>query len=148
MAKWAGPSGHLTWPSNPPKKTKTKTKKNNKHQKLPKSSTKKTKKNKNTPNELFNYQPFWGGGPKIHFLKTWPKKRAPPKHYKNRVSAHQFLKNRYASRNGHFWTKNKSRNSSYLFCLSSSLLTTKHKTLPKIKIKLFYSVLANIKREY
>ena len=126
-AKWGGPSGHLTWPLNPPKKHKNKkTKKTKKQGKITKNT------HTNIPKKvLFNYQwnfsfvfvavqnfPFWQLG----------QKSAHPKHtIKIVVSARVFLKSRYASRNGHFWTKNPNRNSSYhFFCLFSSLPTTKN----------------------
>ena len=52
------------------------------------------------------------GVQKFPSLTTWPKKCAPPKHFSIGLLASQFVKNRYASRNGHFWTKaTKSRNS-------------------------------------
>ena len=61
-AKWGGPLGHLTWPLNPPNKNQNNTKK-----------------------WAFSYQAFLLFWEVQNFpsLTTWPKKRAPPKHYKN-----------------------------------------------------------------
>ena len=41
---------------------------------------------------------FLGGFPKFPFLTTWPTKRAPPKHYKNRGFGKFFFGKTYASR--------------------------------------------------
>ena len=145
----------MRWPFGPPHLTlkPSKTKKNPKTQKqkiekkirktTKKKTKKKTKKHKNTQKELFSYQSmfsFLGVCPKFLFLTTWPKQRAPKKHFikvlKHGVSATHFLENSFASRNGHFWTKKpKSRNSSYHFLLpSSSLSTTKTQTLAETPI--------------
>ena len=53
-----------------------------------KKTTKQLNKQKNkkiSQNELFSYQSnvFWWVSKNSHFLTTWPRKRAPPKHYKN-----------------------------------------------------------------
>ena len=59
MAKWGGPSGHLTWPL---KKQKTKNKKNNKTQ-------------KNYPKKSFSViSQFFGGCPKFPLKKKLGKK--------------------------------------------------------------------------
>ena len=128
---WGGPSGHLTWPLNPPKETKT-NKKNKKKEKTKKQkkNTKNTKKSFSVISQIF---PFcWVS--KISFFETLAQKARQPKTtIKIGVSARFFLENGCASRNGHFWTKHpKTRNSSYHFLPFSSLSTTKkHKTLLK-----------------
>ena len=75
QAKWGGPSGHLTWPLNPPtkKQTKKKTKKQKKTQ-------------KHLENELFSYQSIVLVG--VHqnfpiFDILAQKARTQKKHYKN-----------------------------------------------------------------
>ena len=119
---------HLTL--KPSKKT-TKNKNKNKMKKM-KRMKKKGKRTRQTKKWAFQLSVmifFFGGVSRnSFFLTTWPRKRAPPKHYKIGVSAYQFLKNSYGSRNGHFWTKKpKSRNSSYhFFWLFSSLSITKN----------------------
>ena len=68
------------------------------------------------------------------------------RHYKNRGFSKDFLKNRCASRNGHFWKKKKTKiqNSSYhFFAFFFSFNNKKHKNLLK---PYFYSVLANLKK--
>ena len=84
----------MRWPFGPPhltlKPSQKKTQKNKKQKKQTKKQKKKekVKEHKNTKKELFSYQSkfsfFWGGVQKLPFLTTWPRKRAPPKHYKNR----------------------------------------------------------------
>ena len=49
---------------------------------------------------------FFGGCPKFPFFDNLAQKARTPKHYKIGVSAKHFLKNRCASRNGHFGEKN------------------------------------------
>ena len=73
--------GHLR----PKKETKNnQTKKKNKKKK----KKQKVKKHKNTKKRAFQLSVkisfFLGGVQKLPFLTTWPRKRAPPKHYKNR----------------------------------------------------------------
>ena len=109
----------MRWPFGPPhltlkpskknkkqrKQTKTKNKKTNQKSKKKKRKSKKTQKYQK---ELFRYQSkfsiFCGGVQKLPFLTTWPRKCAPPKHYKN-WGFSLFFEISYASRNGHFWTK-------------------------------------------
>ena len=94
------------------KKIKTNKKTKQTPKKTKKKNTKKReKKNTKIPkNELFNYQSIFSknfvGVQKFPFLTTWPKKCARINTIKIEVSAKHFLKNRCASRNGHFWTKN------------------------------------------
>ena len=103
--------GHLTWPLNPPKKQpkKNKTKKTKTNKEPPRLTLKHSKKNKkrkkkgkqkqekpkNTQKWAFQLSVkiflFWGGVQNFPFLTTWPKKRAPPKHYKNRGFSNLFL---------------------------------------------------------
>ena len=92
-------------------------------------NTKHTQKNKKYHQKMsFSVTHFWGGGPKIPFFwQLGPKNAHPQNTIKFGVSANQFLKNRYASRNGHFWTNKKPK--FQLFCLPfSSLSTTKDTT--------------------
>ena len=99
-----------------PKKNQKKTTKNKKNI----NKTKTTKKYQKMSFSIISQKfLFFGGLPNIPFFTTWPRKRAPPKHYKNRASAHQFLKNSYASRNGHSWTK---KNQIHKFQLSFFLV--------------------------
>ena len=49
------------------------------------------------------------------------------KHYKNRGFSKALKKNRYASRNGHFWTKTKSRDSNYHCCFAFFFLFQQQK---------------------
>ena len=82
MRRSFGPP-HLTLK---PSKQKTTPQKKTKKTKAEKKE-KKRKTKKIIKNELFNYQStfsFLGGCPKFPSLTTWPKKRAPPKHYNNR----------------------------------------------------------------
>ena len=59
---------------------------------------------------------LFGGCPKFPFFDNLAQKARTQKNYTIGVSAKHFLKNRCASRNGHFWTsKTKFRNSSYIF---------------------------------
>ena len=129
----------MRWPFGPPhmtlkpskKNTKTKTTKQKKNKKRTKKK-KKTRKNKKYSKMSFsvisqNFLLFWVGVQNFPFLTTWPKKRAPKKHYKNRGFRPPFLENRCASRNGHFWTKKpKIYKFQLFFCLFSSLSTTKN----------------------
>ena len=106
----------MRWPFGPPhmtlKPSKRNTKKTTKQKKTKKDKKreKKTRKNKKHSKMSFsviseNFPLFWVGVQNFPFLTTWPKKRAPKKHYKNRGFSKLFLVNTYASRNGHFWTK-------------------------------------------
>ena len=86
---------------------------------------------------------------KLPFLTTWPRKRAPQKHYKNRGFSKAFLEKKQlcVTKWPFLDKKPKSRNSSYHFFGSFLLFQQqKHKHLLK---PLFYSVLANLqKREF
>ena len=86
----------MRWPFGPPhmtlkpskKKHKQKTT-NQKKQKKKKKKEKETRKNKKYSKMSFsviseNFLLFWVGVQNFPFLTTWPKKRAPKKHYKNR----------------------------------------------------------------
>ena len=74
----------MRWPFGPPhltlKPSKKRTKKNKETKKT--KNTKQPKKNFSVINQ--NCLFLGGGGPKIVFLTTWPRKRAPPKHSQNR----------------------------------------------------------------
>ena len=137
----------MRWPFGPPHLTLKPSKKQNQ-----KNKHKKEKKHKKYQKLAFQvsvkFSFFWWVS-KISFFDTLTQKRVPKKHYTNRGFSTVFLKNRCASRNGHFWTKKpKTRDSSYhLFLPFSSLSTTnnnkKHKKCAKT---LFYSVLGNLKK--
>ena len=77
-------------------KTKQKERKTNKTQKIPKMSF-------SVISQFFLL--FLVGVQNFPFLTTWPKSAHPRNTIKIGVSARHFLKTRYASRNGHFWTK-------------------------------------------
>ena len=92
---------------------------------------------------------FSGGCPKCPFLTTWPKKRAPPKHYKNRgFSLLIFEKTKICATKRPFLDQ---RNPNpeipviILFCLLSSLSTTKNPNI--CWTPYFYTALANLKKE-
>ena len=74
----------MRWPFGPPRLTLKPSKKKNKKTK---NKLNKTKKQKISKTELFSYQSkisyFLVGVQKFPFLTTWPRKCAPPKHYKN-----------------------------------------------------------------
>ena len=91
----------MRWPFGPPHLTLKPSKKNKKwHKKQTKKKKQKTKKSKKTQKyqkksfSVINQNFFfsWGGVQKLPFLTTWPRKRAPPKHYKNRAFSLFFLK--------------------------------------------------------
>ena len=92
----------MRWPFGPPHLTLKPSKKNTKKTKPKKNKTpKNTKKekskiHKNTTPQKKSFQLsvkifFLGGGQKLPFLTTWPRKRAPKKHYKNRGFSKAFL---------------------------------------------------------
>ena len=102
----------MTLPATSPDlKPSPKHKKNTKNNQKKKEKEKHTKKTQKYPRKkkLFSYQSnflFWWVPKNFPLLTTWPKTRAPPKHYKKTgVSESKVLKNSYASRNGHFWTQ-------------------------------------------
>ena len=88
--------GQVRWPEGPPHLTLKPSKKNPKKQKRKKHKQKKTKRKERKSKKTQKYQKksfsiisqnflFLGGGvQKLPFLTTWPRKRAPPKRYKNR----------------------------------------------------------------
>ena len=144
----------MRWPFGPPhltlkpsKKKKTKKQKKNKKKKKSKQN-KKTKKYQKMSFSVISqkFLIFWWVSKNSLFWQLGPENAHPQNTIKIGVSAHQFLKNSYASRNGHFWTKKpKSRNSSYHFFLPIffSFNNKKHKNCWN---PYFYSVLANLKK--
>ena len=112
----------------------SKEKKDKKTSKNKQNEIRKKQKHRNTPppksfSIISKNCLFLVGVQNFPFLTTWSKKRTPKKTIAIRVSATHFLKNGYASRNGHFWTKKpKTRNSSYHFLFFSSFnnKTQKH----------------------
>ena len=135
--RWPFGPHHLTL--KPSKKTKNKKQKTKKPKKLKnkqkeRKQRKKNKKNTKIPKkELFKYQSkfsfFFGGFPKFPFLTTWPEKRAPPKHYKNRGFSNPFCgKQFWVTKRPFLDKKAKSRNSSYhFFAFFFSYNNKKHK---------------------
>ena len=134
----------MRWPFGPPHLTlkpskknpkKTRNKKQKKTNKQKNKQTKKERKSKNPKipkKELFSYQSkfsfFLGGGvQKLPFLTTWPRKRAPPKHFQNRGFSLFFLKNVMRHETAIFGPKNPSPEIPVIifFCLFS-LSTTKN----------------------
>ena len=94
----------MRWPFGPPHLTFKPSKKKKSKQKTGKTN----KKNKNTKNSFsfISHISFllWVP-PNFLFLTTWPKERAPKKHYKHMGFQQGIFWKRDASRNGHFWTK-------------------------------------------
>ena len=90
--RWPFGPPHMTLkPSKKHKKNKTNktNKKTNKEKKRKKKKKKKARKHKKYSKMSFsviseNFLLFWVGVQNFPFLTTWPKKRAPKKHYKNR----------------------------------------------------------------
>ena len=130
-------------------KRKHKKKKIKRQRRAKKPKRRKTKKHENTKKRAFQLSvifSFFGGCPNFPFLTTWPKKRAPKKHNKNRGFSNPFLENSFASRDGHFWTKKtKSRNSSY-HCWGAFFFSFNNKNTKISWNPYFYSVLANLKK--
>ena len=107
--------------------------KKQKKKKKKRKERKRTAKNTRIPQKItfqlsLTFSFFGGGVQKLPFLTTWPKKRAPPKHYKNRGFRNPFCAKKFWVTKRPFRTKkNKSRNSSYLFfCLFLLLQQQKH----------------------
>ena len=97
----------MRWPFGPPHMTLKPSKRNTRNNNTKKTKKKQEKKYSKMSVSVIseNFPLFWVGVQNFPFLTTWPKKRAPKKHYKIGVSANFFLENTYASRNGHSWTK-------------------------------------------
>ena len=114
--RWPEGPPHMTLkPSKKKHKKKQQNKKKQKKQKKEKKKEKKTRKSKKKlKNELFSYQKkffLFGWVSKISlFGQLGPKSAHPKNTIKIGVSGPFFLESRYASRNGHFWTK-KNQNS-------------------------------------
>ena len=89
---------------------------------------------------------FWGGGvQKFPFLTTWPRKRAPPKHYRNKgFSTPTFEKQLCVTKRPFLDKKNQIQKFqlSFVWALFFSVNNKKHNNLLK---PLLYSVLANLK---
>ena len=139
----------MRWPFGPPhlplKPSKKNKKKNNKKQKKNLNKTK-----KNIKKWLFQLSVknsyFLVGVQKFPFLTTWPRKRAPPKHYKNRgFSTPIFEKQLCVTKRPFLDKKNKIHKFQLSFFLPFSSLSTTNNT--KICWNLyFYSVFANLKK--
>ena len=128
----------MRWPFGPnletlQKNKKTKKTKNNKEIKKP-------KKQKISKNELFSYQSifliFLVGVQNFPFLTTWPRKRAPPKHYKNRGFSKPIFEKQMCVTKRPFLDK-KNPNSEIpviIFCLFFSFNNKKHKNAAETPI--------------
>ena len=88
----------MRWPFGPPHMTLKPSKRNTKKTKKTKKDKKreKTRKNKKYSKMSFSviseiFLLFWVGVQNFPFLTTWPKKRAPKKHYKNRGFSKPFF---------------------------------------------------------
>ena len=125
---------------NKTKKQKQTNKKQNKEKKKKKKAKKKKKQQKYPQNSfsvISQVFPFFLLAFQNFLLLTpWPKKRAPKKHYKNRVSAFFFEKQMCVTKRPFLdQQKPKFINSNYLFfCLFSSLSTTKNLNIAETPI--------------
>ena len=139
----------MRWPFGPPHLTLKPSKKNQKTKKKPK---KQTKKNTKIPKKRFsvisqNFFFLGGGVQKLPFLTTWPRKRAPPKHYKNRGFSLFFEKKLYVTKRPFSDLKNPNPEIPVIifFLPFFSLSTTKNTKISWNPY--FYCVLANLKKE-
>ena len=101
--------------------------------------------------ELFSYQSnflFLVGVQNFPFLTTWPKKRAPKKHYKNRGFSNPFFgKQFWVTKRPFLDQKNPNPEIPVIIFLPFSSLTTTKNT--KVSWNpYFYSVLANLKKNF
>ena len=147
----------MRWPFKPPHMTLKPSKRNTKNNKTKKNKKgqkreKKTRKNKKYSKMSFsviseNFPLFWVGVQNFPFLTTWPKKRAPKKHYKNRGFSQLFFgKHICVTKRPFLDQKNLHSQIPIIifFCLFSSLSTTEN--TKKCWNPYFYSVLANQKK--
>ena len=145
-----GPPHLKTLPKKETKRHKKKTKKTNKKKPKKETKTKKTQKyQKKSFSVISQNFLFFGGVQKLPFLTTWPRKRAPPKHYKNRgFSTPIFEKQLCVTKRPFLDKKNQIHKFqlSFFFLPFSSLSTTKNTKI--CWNPYFYSVLANLKREF
>ena len=88
---------------------------------------------------------FFGGCPKYPFLTTWPKKRAPPKHYKIGVSANFFEK--YMRHKTAILDQKRQNPEIPVIIYFAYFLHFRQQKTQKIAEPLYYSVLANLKKE-
>ena len=95
--RWPFGPPHLTLKHEKEKQKKTKKKKEKRKKRETKENKGKNKKKTKIPKkELFSYQSifsfiFWCVSKISLFLTTWPKKRAPKRHYKNRGFGNPFF---------------------------------------------------------
>ena len=129
-----------------PKPSKTKT---TKKEKIKGKSTRQTKTYQKLSFSVIsqNFAFCFGGGvQKLPFLTTWPRNRAPPKHYKTRgFSTPIFEKQLCVTKRPFLDKKNQipKFQLSFFFCSFLLCQQQKHKHLLK---PVFYSVLANLKK--
>ena len=108
-AKWSGPSGHLTWPLNPPQKTKN-------------EKTRNTKEYQKMSFSVIS-QNFYFVLSTKPFLITWPKKRAP-KNTKNRDFSKPISENNLTVTKRPCWTKTTQNPKFQIFSVAFSFLLT------------------------
>ena len=145
--RWLFRPPHLTL-----KPSKTKNHKNKRNKKK-KKQAKKQEKTQNTKKRAFQlsmkFFVFWWVS-NISFLTTWPRKRAPPKHYKNwggGGSANFFLKKQMRHETAIFGPKKQIHKFQLsFFCLFLLFWTTKTQQIAETPN--FYSVLANIEKRF
>ena len=140
----------MRWPFGPPHLTLKPSPENQKDKKNKKKQKKKNKTKKKKSKMSFSiisqfFHIFWWVSKNSLFWQLGPDSAHPQNTIKIGVSAHQFLKNSYASQNGHFWTKKQIHKFQLSFFLPfASLSTTKNTTI--CWNPYFYSVLANLKK--
>ena len=129
----------MRWPFGPPHLTLKPSKKTNTNKKK-KQKKRKKKKHKIPKNELFSYQSnfsfFLVGVQNFPFLTTWPKKRAPKKHYKNRGFSKAFFEKQICVTKRPFLDKKTQIQKFQLsfFCLFLLFATTKNTKLAETPI--------------
>ena len=94
-----------------------------------------------------NFLIFWWVSKNSLFWQLGPESAHPQNTIKIGVSAHQFLKNSYASRNGHFWTKKTQTHKFQLSIFFAFFFSFNNKNTKICWNPYFYSVLANLKKE-
>ena len=146
--RWPFGPPHLTLkPSNKKQKTK-KTKKNKKTRKKRSPKKKQQKYPKMSFSVISQIFPFFGWLFKISlFWHLRPKSLNPKNTIKIGVSGPFFWKSSCASRNGHFWTKKTKIHKFQLSFFLPIFFSFNNQKTQKVLKPLFYSVLANQKKE-
>ena len=128
----------MRWPFGPPHLTLKPSKKNTKKKK------KKNQKSFSVISEIFLL--FLVGVQNFPFLTTWPKKRAPKKHYKNRGFSNPFFEKQICVTKRPFLDQKNPKPEIpviIFFAFFFSFNNKKHKNVLK---PYFHSVLANLKK--